>query len=174
MLLSVLGAYVCYRPDVGYVQGMSFLAAILILNMDPPDAFICFANLLNRHCLHSFFTMSQPMVSLHTFKVFFGPDRIGSLGRTFYFYRGTLLLLKMAKFCKSSLCDVSIRRNLCLKLLKVTACLCLFKYYLRRIEASHRKRFSPTCRSFYAQSDSLNNSCQWKSSFSYPPFVPFP
>jgi len=27
-------AYVFYRPDVGYVQGMSYLAAMLLLSMD--------------------------------------------------------------------------------------------------------------------------------------------
>ena len=50
MLHSLLGAYATYRPDVGYVQGMSFLAAFLLLNMDVADAFISFANLLNRPC----------------------------------------------------------------------------------------------------------------------------
>ena len=29
-LRKVLEAYVCYRPDVGYVQGMSFLGAVLV------------------------------------------------------------------------------------------------------------------------------------------------
>jgi TBC1 domain family member 14 len=47
-LHSLLGAYVCYRPDVGYVQGMSFIAAVLILNLEPADAFVCLANMLNR------------------------------------------------------------------------------------------------------------------------------
>uniref|UniRef100_A0A672RRU1 TBC1 domain family member 14 n=1 Tax=Sinocyclocheilus grahami TaxID=75366 RepID=A0A672RRU1_SINGR len=50
VLHSILGAYTCYRPDVGYVQGMSFIAAVLILNMDTAEAFIAFANLLNKPC----------------------------------------------------------------------------------------------------------------------------
>lgn len=62
MLHCLLGAYVCYRPDVGYVQGMSFIAAVLILNMDVSDAFICFSNLLNRPCLMAFFSLNQPLV----------------------------------------------------------------------------------------------------------------
>lgn len=66
MLHSLLGAYVCYRPDVGYVQGMSFLAAVLILNLDVADAFICFANLLNQPCQLAFFRLDEPMVSLFT------------------------------------------------------------------------------------------------------------
>uniref|UniRef100_A0A9J2P5X1 Rab-GAP TBC domain-containing protein n=1 Tax=Ascaris lumbricoides TaxID=6252 RepID=A0A9J2P5X1_ASCLU len=56
LLLKLLGAYVCYRPDVGYVQSMSFVAAVLLLQMDPYDAFIAFANLLNRPLQVSLFT----------------------------------------------------------------------------------------------------------------------
>lgn len=63
-LHDVLGAYACYRPDVGYVQGMSFLAAVLLLNMEAADAFICLANLLNRPSYLAFFkvdhTLMQP------------------------------------------------------------------------------------------------------------------
>lgn len=62
-LHNILGAYACYRPDVGYVQGMSFLAATLLLNMDEADAFITFSNLLNRTTHMAFFRVDQPMVS---------------------------------------------------------------------------------------------------------------
>jgi len=44
---QVLEAYVCYRPDIGYVQGMSYLAAVMLLYMDTFPAFCCLANLLN-------------------------------------------------------------------------------------------------------------------------------
>ncbi|KAH6947030.1 hypothetical protein HPB50_016732 [Hyalomma asiaticum] len=60
VLHCILGAYVVYRPDIGYVQGMSFLAAMLLLNMEVDDAFICFANLLNRPCQLAFFRVDQP------------------------------------------------------------------------------------------------------------------
>lgn len=62
MLHCLLAAYVCYRPDVGYVQGMSFIAAVLILNMEAPDAFVSFANLLNSPCHMAFFHLNQPLV----------------------------------------------------------------------------------------------------------------
>jgi len=52
---NVLGAYVGYRPDLGYVQGMSFIAAILLLNLEEADAFIVFANLVNRPLLAAFY-----------------------------------------------------------------------------------------------------------------------
>ncbi|XP_051056345.1 TBC1 domain family member 14 isoform X3 [Phodopus roborovskii] len=59
MLHSILGAYTCYRPDVGYVQGMSFIAAVLILNLDTADAFIAFSNLLNKPCQMAFFRVDH-------------------------------------------------------------------------------------------------------------------
>jgi hypothetical protein len=55
----VLGAYACYNVKMGYVQGMSFLTAVLLLNMDAPDAFICLANLLNTKYLLACFCMDQ-------------------------------------------------------------------------------------------------------------------
>lgn len=44
---------------------MSFLAAVLLLNMEPSDAFICFANLLNKPCQLAFFRVDHPMVSTY-------------------------------------------------------------------------------------------------------------
>lgn len=73
LMHNLLGAYACYRPDVGYVQGMSFIAAILLLNMDVADAFVCFANLLNRPCQVTFFRMDEEMMGAYykTFEDFF-------------------------------------------------------------------------------------------------------
>ena len=59
---DLLGAYVCYRPDLGYVQGMSFIAAILLLNMEEADAFIVFANLVNRPLLAAFYRVFKEIV----------------------------------------------------------------------------------------------------------------
>ena len=42
---------------------MSFIAAILILNLDEADAFIMFANLLNWPLLAAFYTVDQVQVS---------------------------------------------------------------------------------------------------------------
>ncbi|KAJ2944155.1 hypothetical protein O0L34_g18126 [Tuta absoluta] len=56
VLHELLAAYVCYRPDIGYIQGMSFIAAVLILNMEAPSAFVCFANLLDGPVLRAAFT----------------------------------------------------------------------------------------------------------------------
>nr|XP_020482150.1 TBC1 domain family member 12-like [Labrus bergylta] len=73
LLHSVLGAYTCYRPDIGYVQGMSFIAAVLILNLEEAEAFITFANLLNKPCQMAFFRVDHDLMLKYfaAFEVFF-------------------------------------------------------------------------------------------------------
>ncbi|KAM8851990.1 TBC1 domain family member 12-like [Synchiropus picturatus] len=73
LLHSVLGAYTCYRPDIGYVQGMSFIAAVLILNLEEAEAFITFANLLNKPCQMAFFRVDHDLMLKYfsVFEVFF-------------------------------------------------------------------------------------------------------
>lgn len=61
-LRDILEAYVCYRPDVGYVQGMSYIAGVLLLYMDAFPAFKVLANMLNRPCLLAFFRMDEHQV----------------------------------------------------------------------------------------------------------------
>eukprot|EP01134_Creolimax_fragrantissima_P007553 CFRG7553T1 len=56
-LRTILETYVSYRPDIGYVQGMSFIASVLLLYMSELEAFTCFANILNRPILMTFFRM---------------------------------------------------------------------------------------------------------------------
>lgn len=45
------------------VQGMSFIAAVLILNLDTADAFVAFSNLLNKPCQMAFFRVDHGLVS---------------------------------------------------------------------------------------------------------------
>lgn len=45
-LVDILHAFAVYRPSVGYQRGLSHLAASLLLNMEPLDAFIALANVL--------------------------------------------------------------------------------------------------------------------------------
>jgi hypothetical protein len=46
-LREVLETYIVFRPDVGYMPGMSHIAAMLMLYVDKPfDSFVCFANLM--------------------------------------------------------------------------------------------------------------------------------
>jgi hypothetical protein len=53
-LRDVLETYVFYRPDVGYVQGMSYVAGNLLLYMQAIPSFICLANILNSPFFHVF------------------------------------------------------------------------------------------------------------------------
>ncbi|XP_013787112.1 TBC1 domain family member 14-like isoform X1 [Limulus polyphemus] len=65
LLQDVLGAYVIYRPDIGYVQGMSFLAGTLLLNMEASDAFVFFSNLLNQPCQLAFFRLDSSLMKIY-------------------------------------------------------------------------------------------------------------
>jgi len=68
-LQSVLEAYVVYRPDLGYVQGMSFLASMLLLNMEPPAAFQVLANILNLPCEKAFYGMDVARIDAYALAV---------------------------------------------------------------------------------------------------------
>ena len=57
--------YAVYRPDVGYVQGMSFLAAILLLNMEAMDAFTALANMLTTHVFFDLYRLDVELLSKH-------------------------------------------------------------------------------------------------------------
>lgn len=54
-LRDILDAYIGYRPQIGYVQGMSYIGAILLLYMEKEEAFICLSNLLAN--IHVYFEM---------------------------------------------------------------------------------------------------------------------
>ncbi|KAI9890008.1 MAG: hypothetical protein M1814_004524 [Vezdaea aestivalis] len=55
-LVDVCMAYAAYRSDVGYIYGTHLIAALLLLNMSPEQAFSSLANLLNRPLPLSFLT----------------------------------------------------------------------------------------------------------------------
>lgn len=41
-LFYIMHAYSKYDPEVGYCQGMSFIAGLLLLSLEPADAFALF------------------------------------------------------------------------------------------------------------------------------------
>lgn len=47
---------------------MSFIAAVLILNLDTADAFIAFSNLLNKPCQMAFFRVDHGLVSMYKYR----------------------------------------------------------------------------------------------------------
>jgi TBC1 domain family member 14 len=61
-LRHILETFCFYRPDIGYVQGMSYIAGNLLLYMDPLTAFTCFANLLRSSFFHAFLKLDRAMM----------------------------------------------------------------------------------------------------------------
>lgn len=57
-LTRVLEAFSLCRGELGYVQGMGFVAAVLMLHMGPADAFACMCNLLSSHFFVSLFQLN--------------------------------------------------------------------------------------------------------------------
>ena len=64
-LKKLLMSYAFYRPDIGYIQGMSYIAGILLLYMDVHAAFSCFANLLSSHFYFDFFRLDPEKIHGH-------------------------------------------------------------------------------------------------------------
>jgi hypothetical protein len=62
-LRQVLEAYSVLRSEVGYVQGMSYIAAALLLNLEPFEAFQCMCNLLSSKLLTSFYKMNTNIMA---------------------------------------------------------------------------------------------------------------
>lgn len=56
-LKDMLCAWVVSRSDegLGYVPGIAKIAAMILLNMAPAQGFVVMRNLLERHCLRSFY-----------------------------------------------------------------------------------------------------------------------
>ena len=56
----------CCTIHTGYVQGMSYLAAILLMNIGNTfQSFMCLANLLNQKMYFQFYTMNAEKMNLH-------------------------------------------------------------------------------------------------------------
>lgn len=58
VIRKMLLTYAYYRPDIGYVQGMSFIAGILAIHIwDDYLCFQCLANLLGSEHLYAFYSL---------------------------------------------------------------------------------------------------------------------
>ena len=55
---SLLHAFQVLRPDVGYVQGMSFVAASLLMHMPPFEGFLCFCEIMDWSVIKGLYTVS--------------------------------------------------------------------------------------------------------------------
>lgn len=76
-LRNILVAFAIYRPDLGYIQGMSFVAGAMLLNTNSEyDTFCLFANLMtNSNLLYNFYTFNMDFVNL-TFHLFMNQLKI--------------------------------------------------------------------------------------------------
>jgi hypothetical protein len=68
-IMSVLIALARSKPDIGYVQGMSYLAGLLLMYLQEADAFIMLYNLLDSHFLSSMYHVDLAQISKH-FRIF--------------------------------------------------------------------------------------------------------
>mmetsp|Transcript_5492 Transcript_5492/g.7250 ORF Transcript_5492/g.7250 Transcript_5492/m.7250 type:complete len:373 (-) Transcript_5492:1831-2949(-) len=48
-LRRVLESYALFRPNMGYIQGMSYIAAMLLLYLDEEDCFVALCNVFHSH-----------------------------------------------------------------------------------------------------------------------------
>jgi len=65
-ILKVLETAAFYQPEIGYVQGMSYVCAILLLFMNHYDAFVCFTNLLNTPFMRSVCKVDPSSLAKHS------------------------------------------------------------------------------------------------------------
>ena len=61
-LREILRVFVISRPDIGYIQGLSFIAGILLLNMDKFKAFISLMNLILNPIILPFYKMDNESI----------------------------------------------------------------------------------------------------------------
>jgi hypothetical protein len=58
-LQRILEAFTMHRPDIGYVQGMSYIAAILLLYMEEHHAFVTFCNMITKYPIMPFYSFNE-------------------------------------------------------------------------------------------------------------------
>ena len=63
-LLPVLQAVSTLRPEIGYVQGMSYVGAMFILFLPAPEAFVCMSNMISGGFFPDFLQMKVESIRL--------------------------------------------------------------------------------------------------------------
>ena len=61
-LQRILESFAMYRPDIGYVQGMSYIAATLLLYMDEHSAFITFCNMITKFPIMPYYNFNEMQI----------------------------------------------------------------------------------------------------------------
>ncbi|CAH8538114.1 unnamed protein product [Schistosoma intercalatum] len=68
-LHDLLSAFITYKPEIGYIPGMSWIAGMALIVFDNTyDAFVTFANILNRSYHQAFYSMDEEkIISMYSF-----------------------------------------------------------------------------------------------------------
>lgn len=67
-LMGVCKAYALFDPEVGYTQGMTFIATVLLLNMTEEEAFCVFVKLMNKYKMRAMFQDKMKGLELRLFQ----------------------------------------------------------------------------------------------------------
>lgn len=69
----MLCAWVVSRSDegLGYVPGIAKIAAMFLINMPIQNGFVVMRNLLERHCMRSFYGEEGSREDVSSFRIFF-------------------------------------------------------------------------------------------------------
>jgi len=62
LMLDILDTFAYHRPDIGYVQGMTYITGMLLLHMDEYSAFQTLTNILSRRFFFSLYTLNIPQL----------------------------------------------------------------------------------------------------------------
>ena len=63
-LKEILRIFVVARPDIGYVQGLSYIAGTLLLQMDKFTSFVCFMNIILSPNILPFYRLDENNIKL--------------------------------------------------------------------------------------------------------------
>jgi hypothetical protein len=67
-LFGICKAYALYDEEVGYAQGMNFIAMPLLFNMREEEAFCLFVKMMSKYGLRDLFTNDMPGLHLHLYQ----------------------------------------------------------------------------------------------------------
>lgn len=67
-LFGICKAYALFDEEVGYAQGMNFIAMPLLFNMPEEEAFTLFVRLMNHYKLRDLFVADMPGLHLHLYQ----------------------------------------------------------------------------------------------------------
>ncbi|CRG95572.1 GTPase-activating protein, putative [Plasmodium gallinaceum] len=68
-LNTLLQMYVLFKPELGYVQGMSYIALIFLLYCDLETAFVHFANFMDKKDIYNFYSFNKEEIKAYIYTI---------------------------------------------------------------------------------------------------------